>query len=758
MDLPCVRWQDHVAQKWSGLDPELKETFPSLHELDDVFKCALSLTNQQDLDAVQSISAGYSVKKDPGEAAKCREKGNCSFKARDYKAAALHYSQGICFAPRSSEQLPLCYANRSAALYHLQHFQECLDDIDRALNTGYPSHLSKKLQERRAHCENHLSVREKTLKGPRVPVSNVDKCSENVMPSSEALFGISPQVSVRSSKEKGCHLVALKRITAGQVILSDRPFSWVLIPGIEKVKGQRGREQGTQRETVFGTEHRRCHRCLAETLCAVACEGCSFSRYCSPACQREAWEEHHHWECPLGADLAAMGVMAQLALRVTLKAGIENIQVARQTVRDEQKNSEQYNPYLTVFHLLHHIEQQSASFRFLCAVTVATLYLKLSKADSLPLSWKSNDAPSASSRSSDGPEKKGGDTGWSSELWVVGSAVLRHMLQLRCNAQAVIALQDTGSQTSQVHSTEEIRIATAMFPTLSLLNHSCSPNTSLVFSTGTDADPCVSQESVGFSQRVLGEGRQGRGVGVTVRAASAISPGEEILHCYGPHSTRMRTQERQRLLRQQYYFLCECEACSVQEEEPRESSGNESGLLCSKCKGALKKNRENGFTCSVSTCGHQTSSADVNHKLQEVRAALEKAVELMEREIPVEALHHLKRTRSQSGVILGETHPLQGELADATARAYASMGDWKNAATHLERSAVATSSQYGKDSLELGQQLFKLVQLHFNGGARAPALSVIPKVRRILSLHCGPHCPELQELNAMEECLQGTTF
>lgn len=226
----------------------------------------------------------------------------------------------------------------------------------------------------------------------------------------------------------------------------------------------------------------------------------------------------------------------------------------------------------------------------------------------------------------------------------------------------------------------------------------------------------------------------------------------------GPHSNRMGTQERQRLLQQQYHFLCECEACSMQEELLIESSRNESGLLCSKCKGALKKNKGNGFACSLLSCGHQISSADVHHRLQEVMVALEKAVELMEREFPVEALHLLKRTSSQSGLVLGETHPLQGELADAIARAYASMGDWKNAATHLEQSAVATSSQYGKDSLELGQQLFKLVQLHFNGGAREPALSVIPKVRQILSLHCGPHCPELQELKAMEKCLQGSTF
>ncbi|XP_023197563.1 SET and MYND domain-containing protein 4 [Xiphophorus maculatus] len=760
MDLPCVQWQDHVAHKWSGLDPELKETFLSLHEIDDVFKCALSLANQQDLDAIQLISAGRSVKKDAEEASKCRETGNSIFKTRDYKAAALHYSQGICFAPQSSEQLSLCYANRSAALYRLQQYQECLYDIDRALNTGYPAHLSHKLQDRHNLCLSHLPMSVKTKYDQLYHVSNDDKCSKSLtVSSSEAFrFCICPQVSVGCSKEKGCHLVALQSITAGEVILSERPFSWVLIPGVEKVKGKRGQGQDIQREIVFGTEHKRCHWCLAETLCAVPCKGCSFSRYCSASCQQEAWEEHHHWECPLGAELAAMGVMVQLALRVTLKAGIEIIHRARQTIRDEQKKSDQYNPYMTVFHLMQHTEHQSISLRFMCALTVATVYLKLSKAGPLPTSWKLSDASSITSQSSDGPKKKGGDTEWSSELWVVGSAVLRHMLQLRCNAQAVVTLQATGSENSRVQSMEEIRVATAMFPTLSLLNHSCRPNTSLVFSTGIVDDPGGSQESVGFNQRLLGEGRQGRGVTVTVRAARDISAGEEILHCYGPNSNRMGTEERQRLLQEQYYFLCECEACTDQEEEIRESSRNESGLLCTKCKGALKKNKGSGFTCSLLSCGHQISSSDVNHKLQEFTVALEKAVALMEKENPVEALHLLKKISSQSGLLLRDTHPLQGELADATARAYASLGDWKNAATHLEQSAVAISSQYGKDSFELGQQLFKLVQLHFNGGARGPTLSVIPKVRQILSLHCGPHCPELQELNAMEECFQGSTF
>lgn len=43
------------------------------------------------------------------------------------------------------------------------------------------------------------------------------------------------------------------------------------------------------------------------------------------------------------------------------------------------------------------------------------------------------------------------------------------------------------------------------------------------------------------------------------------------------------------------------------------------------------------------------------------------------------------------------------------------VGDWNNAAVHLKHSNVAIGSQYGEDSIEMGRQLFKLAQLHFNG-------------------------------------------
>lgn len=335
------------------------------------------------------------------------------------------------------------------------------------------------------------------------------------------------------------------------------------------------------------------------------------------------------------------------------------------------------------------------------------------------------------------------------------------MLQLICNGQAVSTLADTDVTDSAVHSSQEVRVATAMFPTLSVLNHSCRPNTSLSFSTGTLAEPAGQDVGSGSGPDAAGTGLPGaRGVTVSVRAARTIKPGEEVLHCYGPHSSRMVWCERQRLLQEQYYFLCACEACAdpKQEWEGSTVGADQSVLQCGKCKEHLMACVEDsfdGFVCPSPFCGQRVSISQVNSRLEEVEGYLEDAVQLMENNQPDQAQKVLERMSSPSAVILTDSHPLQGQVADATARAYATMGDWRKAAWQLERSTVAIATQYGDTSVELGHQLFKLVQLHFNGGSPGPALSVLPRARQLLSLHCGPCSPELLELQAMEDCLQG---
>ncbi|XP_077596830.1 protein-lysine N-methyltransferase SMYD4 isoform X1 [Stigmatopora nigra] len=659
MDLPCLAWQDYVGQKWTALEPATRKRFKSLLELEDVFESAMNLTTQDDVECLRSISAGrhHYTRKDALEAAACRERGNASFKCKKYMEAALHYSQGVCLSPKSSDQLPLCYANRSAALFHLQRYQDALDDLSEAERNGYPAALVHKLEKRRAECLARFS--------PSDPRNDP-----------EERLDMSPKATVGSSPEKGRHVEASETIEAGEVILSDRPYSSVVIPG----------------DDAFGSERLRCHACLNPTWRPVPCGGCSYERYCGARCRDRAWEEHHRRECPLGAELSAVGVMSQLALRVALKAGVEKIPSGSDGAQLDAA-------YAGIYSLLHHLDRHSASMRFLCAVTVATLCLELQQItnNSEAFNWRR-----------------------------LGGAAFRHLLQLRCNAQAVITLEDQGGFfDSNVVSCQEKRIASALFPTLSLINHSCRPNTSLTFGDN--------------------------GV-VTVRATQTVHPGHEVLHCYGPHASRMGVVERRRLLQEQYFFSCKCEAC--REEPLREGRDDQaSGLLCATCQDSpLLSSSGGGWCCRL--CGRTFSRHELTNHLWMIERDLDVAVELLESDKTYEAIARLERIGHRAGVMLAPTHALRGRAEDIMARTHASHGDWSRAAVHLERSGAAVAVSFGKESVEMARQLAKLAQLHFNAGCKASALGVIPEARRLLSLHCGALCPQVQELEAMEECLR----
>lgn len=104
---------------------------------------------------------------------------------------------------------------------------------------------------------------------------------------------------------------------------------------------------------------------------------------------------------------------------------------------------------------------------------------------------------------------------------------------------------------------EQIRYATAIYPRVSLLNHSCNSN-------------------------VLSSYREDSAV-IVVKSGRPIRAQAEIFNCYGPHYLKMSFPDRKRQLSGQYHFHCECDKCV---EQTQKSGANGEVNFC--CGSVLK--------------------------------------------------------------------------------------------------------------------------------------------------------------------------
>jgi hypothetical protein len=65
-----------------------------------------------------------------------------------------------------------------------------------------------------------------------------------------------------------------------------------------------------------------------------------------------------------------------------------------------------------------------------------------------------------------------------SVMCLVGGLILRHIAQLVCNGHAITKLDRAlpENESQQVLTECQVRIATAIYPSASMMNHSCDPN------------------------------------------------------------------------------------------------------------------------------------------------------------------------------------------------------------------------------------------------------------------------------------------
>lgn len=86
-----------------------------------------------------------------------RESGNQKFAEKEYVLCIELYTKSILSCPEDcKEEWSLAFANRSASLFQLGLYQECISDINAALGRNYPGHLLPKVLVRKGRCLKKL--------------------------------------------------------------------------------------------------------------------------------------------------------------------------------------------------------------------------------------------------------------------------------------------------------------------------------------------------------------------------------------------------------------------------------------------------------------------------------------------------------------------------------------------------------------------------------------------------------------------------
>ncbi|XP_067655261.1 SET and MYND domain-containing protein 4-like [Haliotis asinina] len=664
------------------------------------------------------------LRKSTEKAVRYRGDGNKYFQKKQYKSAIQCYTKSIQHASMSElHQNPafaLGLGNRSAALFHLKQYQACIGDITMALASGCPHPTADKLRIRKIHCLVHqglvqeaqqairdfkkyvsgLTDSEKKVKDKlqddiaslelqlsqnwfREPDGQADRQLPQLFQGpSEVITQACSPVEMRHTCSQGRHLVAKQAIPAGATLIVERPYAAVLLPD---------------------HLHSHCHSCFEIlSLAPIPCRKCCVVLYCSVECRDAAWAMHHGVECQYQDLLSSVGI-AHLSLRIILTAGLKFLlafsdQDRDCVIRGLPGGPKYQRDYQAVHDLLTHEQDMEAEDLFQYSLTACLLLRVLIDAgwfpDGVPLDDQLTDS-----------------------MMCIGSFLLRHILQLVCNAHAITELQVSQVADSDlVDSKSQVRVATAIYPTASLMNHSCDPT---IISS--------------FQRDVL-----------VVRSVKDVADGQEIFNCYGPHCKRMGLAERQQALSSQYFFHCQCQACVEEEQSTHEDK-------IQRCPACSIDQVSAPAQCPVCLYNSETLASDTRQADHLFQQGLDR---LQQMDIAGAVVRFTQCVELRERFMDRLQTPLC-EARDCLARCHAMTGQFSLASKYLELNLSASELKYGDSSIELGYELQKLAQILFNDKQVGKALDVIDRALNILTIHFGNNSgnKDIEELVQMKSCL-----
>lgn len=611
--------------------------------------------------------------------AKHRQVGNGFCEEQKFALALHYYNQSLIYALKDSDEQRSAFGNRSHVLLLMNQFEDSIKDVDKALSNDTSVLRRIKLSIRKGECLLALkryseatkilsetsslirsldsNIKKKTLKTLQqveqlLTIANEEvkrfKSDANVNSTEQAKsldlklpvlnFKENPEfhyasksISLRKNELKGRFVIANDEIKVGDILFVERPFAFVVLPKMV---------------------HKYCSFCCKRIFALVPCSKCSLACFCNEECRDAAWKSFHSWECG-GLEVCFSVGIVHLSLRVALLGLLK-------------ENTEDY---LEVKNLVSHLNDLQSSDLFSYTVTATLLVIYLEKYTGL----------------FEGE-------GRLDKLLEFGGTVLLHIGQLVCNGHAITDIESEELNPKQsVLIEDQVRVGTAIYPSASMMNHSCEPNIINSF----------------FNSLLI------------VRSTKDLQEGDEIYNCYGPMVYNTDYNKRQELLLSQYFFVCDCNSCKNKDGPVTDT------LVCKHCSSKLKIESSSCYNCSK-TIDMQSLIKELNDS----DCAFKEGMEKLENNEMKEHIQLLLKALSLREKHCHKYHRKLLECRDFLARAYAELGKEEESYHLIVKNISAIEGIYGKFSVELGQEIMKLMSIITSLCDKNVQLS--PKQRKIV--------------------------
>lgn len=627
-----------------------------------------------------SNDAAFRHVKSIDESDRLRNLGNKSFKSGKFQDAIHHYTQAVRFAPYPNEvdknnSLALALANRSAALYALTKYRLCLLDMESAFKYGYPDENKFKLMIRKVKVLHVLSVWDNDLEhiktylrrlaenqdtkeyikteiqnmfefiGQEQPndvdrddMDMLDETTMKICNINKFLPQAADCVEMSYDNDKGRYLLTNKDVSYGRLLVAEEPFVCNL---------------------AWSKRFSYCYNCFCRLYsCGIGCPNCTQVLYCSENCLNNNTIVHSH-ECnnfmTLQDKIGVTYIIAHIMFKIQFDLNEFVVSAKRTSMKksldqvlsiplSDWPDLDYKNNYPSLLSLMDHSHE--FDYDAIMGYSLTAVYLMLAFKDRI-----AKRLPELQD------EKK--------EL-VIGSIVLKHLLQLQTNLISILD-QDLRSLVSvgrSLTNIEERPIGIGLYPTVSLLNHSCSPNVISIF----DRNKFI------------------------VRAGKSLECGSELNYCYGPHVNRMSKKDRQQRLKEQYFFTCQCECCSKNIENKSRA------LLCINCSGPVIYNHD--FTNVCLKCNTR-DSIDTRKYLNDIEGYKAAMTMLRTSEIePKVKIDRLKLIEKCLAKLAYRHNSLFVEIKSDLIDCAELMEDMECALKYVQEELDLCSDIYGKESYE----------------------------------------------------------